>query len=74
MEKKTARLTLLIDPHKKRAFEELCAAQDLTPSQVVRQMIRNYLSRHGVGYETQPTLSAKDDQTTEDSPGNTQTR
>ena len=64
MEKKTARLTLLIDPHKKRAFEELCAGQDLTPSQVVRQMIRDYLSRHGVAYETQPTLSAKDDQTT----------
>ncbi|SDI99952.1 CopG family transcriptional regulator [Billgrantia gudaonensis] len=52
MEKKTARLTLLIDPHKKRAFEQLCAAQDLTPSQVVRQMIREYLRDHGVEYET----------------------
>jgi len=38
METKTARLTLLIDPVKKKTFEELCAAQDLTPSQVVRQM------------------------------------
>lgn len=54
MEKKTARLTLLIDPHKKRAFEQLCAEQDLTPSQVVRQMIRDYLREHGVEYETQP--------------------
>ncbi|MDR5900154.1 hypothetical protein QC823_14335 [Halomonas vilamensis] len=35
MEKKTARLTLLIDPQKKQAFEQLCASQDLTPSQVV---------------------------------------
>ena len=50
MESKTARLTLLIDPAKKEAFERLCAAQDLTPSQVVRQLIREYLSQHGVTY------------------------
>lgn len=54
METKTARLTVLIDPVKKKAFEELCAAQDLTPSQVVRQMIRDYLDRHGVDYATRP--------------------
>jgi len=51
MEKKTARLTLLIDPEKKRAFEQLCAEQDQTPSQVVRQMIRDYLHQHGVDYQ-----------------------
>ena len=50
MELKTARLTLLIDPAKKAAFERLCAQQDLTPSQVVRQMIRDYLAQHGVSY------------------------
>jgi hypothetical protein len=50
MELKTARLTLLIDPNKKAAFERLCAQQDLTASQVVRQMIRDYLVRHGVSY------------------------
>ena len=50
MELKTARLTLLIDPAKKAAFERLCAQQDLTPSQVVRQLIREYLAQHGVGY------------------------
>ena len=50
MESKTARLTLLIDPAKKAAFERLCAQQDLTPSQVVRQMIREYLAQHGVSY------------------------
>ncbi|MFM9271031.1 CopG family transcriptional regulator [Halomonas elongata] len=55
MEKKTARLTLLIDPQKKQAFEQLCALQDLTPSQVVRQLIRDYLHKHGVEYETQMT-------------------
>jgi len=50
MESKTARLTVLIDPAKKAAFETLCAQQDLTASQVVRQMIREYLARHGVSY------------------------
>jgi antitoxin component of RelBE/YafQ-DinJ toxin-antitoxin module len=35
MELKTARLTLLIDPNKKAAFERLCAQLDLTASQVV---------------------------------------
>ncbi len=50
MELKTARLTLLIDPAKKAAFERLCAQQDLTPSQVVRQLIREYLAQHGAGY------------------------
>eukprot|EP01034_Spumella_vulgaris_P010840 gene10840-13762_t len=43
MEKRTARLTLLIDPQKKQIFEEICAAQDLTPSQVVRKLIRQYI-------------------------------
>ena len=48
MELKTARLTLLIDPDKKAAFERLCAQQDRTASQVVRQFIRDYLAQHGV--------------------------
>jgi hypothetical protein len=48
MELKTARLTLLIDPNKKAAFERLCARQDRTASQVVRQLIRDYLDQHGV--------------------------
>ena len=43
MERKTARLTLLIDPRKKKLFEEICAAQDLTPSQVVRRLVREYV-------------------------------
>jgi Ribbon-helix-helix protein len=50
VELKTARLTLLVDPAKKTAFERLCAQQDLTPSQVVRQLIREYLAQHGVTY------------------------
>lgn len=55
MESKTARLTVLIDPVKKKAFEELCTAQDLTPSQVVRQLIRDYLESHGATYSTKST-------------------
>lgn len=50
MELKTARLTVLIDPAKKKAFETLCARQDVTPSQVVRRLIRDYLAHHGVNY------------------------
>jgi hypothetical protein len=45
---KTARLTLLIDPNKKAAFEHLCARQDRTASQVVRQLIRDYLAEYDV--------------------------
>lgn len=55
MEQKTARLTILIDPTKKEAFERLCATQDVTPSQVVRQLIREYLEKHGVTYANQPS-------------------
>jgi hypothetical protein len=53
VESKTARLTVLIDPAKKAAFEDLCAAQDLTPSQVVRRLIRDYLQAHDTSYGTQ---------------------
>ena len=50
MELKTARLTVLIDPAKKKAFEDLCARQDVTPSQVVRRLIRDYLAYHEVSF------------------------
>lgn len=50
MELKTARLTVLVDPAKKKAFEALCARQDVTPSQVVRRLIRDYLAHHGVSF------------------------
>lgn len=50
MEVKPARLTVLIDAEKKKAFEELCASHDVTASQVVRQLIRDYLTKHGVSY------------------------
>jgi len=46
MEERTARLTLLIDPKKKAAFEKICAKEDVTPSQKVRQFIREYLEEN----------------------------
>ncbi|WP_299790038.1 ribbon-helix-helix protein, CopG family [Ramlibacter sp.] len=50
MEDKPARLTVLIDAEKKKAFEALCASQDITASQMVRQLIRDYLVKHGIEY------------------------
>jgi antitoxin component of RelBE/YafQ-DinJ toxin-antitoxin module len=57
MENKTARLTVLVDPAKKKAFEALCAQQDVTPSQVVRRLIRDHLAQHGVS-PLQPVAGA----------------
>lgn len=42
-EQRTARLTLLIDPDKKAVFEHLCALDDVTPSQVVRRLIHEFI-------------------------------
>jgi antitoxin component of RelBE/YafQ-DinJ toxin-antitoxin module len=43
MELKTARLTVLIDPTTKEAFEAACRQADMTPSQVVRRLIREFM-------------------------------
>jgi hypothetical protein len=51
MENRTARLTILIDPQKKKIFEEICAANDLTPSQVVRKLVRQYIVDNAAGRE-----------------------
>ena len=51
MESKTARFTVLLDPRKKRMFEEICNAQDKTPSQVVRRLMREYIIAHAGGRE-----------------------
>ncbi|MDR9424802.1 MAG: CopG family transcriptional regulator [Marinobacter sp.] len=54
MENRTARLTLLIDPEKKATFEALCKEDDVTPSQKVRQFIREYVeSRLGPDWREQ---------------------
>ena len=58
MEERTARLTILIDPRKKEVFERLCAAEDATPSQVVRRLMRAYIeSRTGKAWT--PEAAAK---------------
>ncbi|MDQ2823076.1 MAG: ribbon-helix-helix domain-containing protein [Pseudomonadota bacterium] len=59
METKTARLTVLVDPVKKKAFEQLCASQDVTPSQVVRQLIRDYMEQFGAEYSTRSRNNGK---------------
>lgn len=43
MEKRTARLTVLVDPQKKAIFEKLCEQEDVTPSQKIRQFMRDYI-------------------------------
>lgn len=48
LEERTARLTILIDPDKKKAFEDLCTQLDTNPSRVIRQMIREFLAEHDV--------------------------
>lgn len=47
MENRTARLTFLIDPTKKQILEEICTMHDQTSSQVVRQLIRDYILQNG---------------------------
>ena len=49
MQEDPARLTILIDPKLKEAFQVVCASRDLTASQMVRQLIHEYLARHGAG-------------------------
>jgi metal-responsive CopG/Arc/MetJ family transcriptional regulator len=51
MEDKAARFTILIDAERKKAFDELCASRDVTSSQMIRQLIRQYLDQHGVCVE-----------------------
>lgn len=51
--KPPARFTFLLDPDLKQRFEELCAEQDITPSQLMRQMIKAHLSVQPGGRPTQ---------------------
>jgi len=53
LEERTARLTILVDPRKKAVFERLCAQEDLTPSQVLRRLIRGYIEQR-LGRPWQP--------------------
>lgn len=44
-EQRTARLTVLIDPDKKAVFESLCGLDDVTSSQVIRRLIREFIEK-----------------------------
>lgn len=56
-ENRTARLTILIDPDKKAVFEQLCTAEDVTPSQVIRRLIRAFIEER-LGHPWQPGQKA----------------
>ncbi|MFL6695381.1 MAG: CopG family transcriptional regulator [Ramlibacter sp.] len=43
---KTARLTVLLDPARKQEFERVCRGNDMTPSQVLRHLIRDFVAEH----------------------------
>jgi hypothetical protein len=60
LENRTARLTILIDPNKKKAFEDLCLRLDTNPSQALRQMIREFLAKHNVKWSPQG-MNAEDE-------------
>jgi hypothetical protein len=59
VEQRTARLTVLIDPDKKAVFEYLCDREDVTPSQVIRRMIRDYIEQR-TGKPWQPGQRPED--------------
>nr|WP_207794104.1 CopG family transcriptional regulator [Ramlibacter algicola] len=40
-------MTVLLDPSRKQAFEQACHANDMTPSQVLRHLIRDYVTSGG---------------------------
>ena len=50
MEESKARLVVLIDPKNKSAFEAACAARERSSSEVIRQLIEDYLAKHGVDF------------------------
>ena len=60
VEDRTARLTILVDPRKKAMLEQLCAAEDVTPSQLLRRLIRSYIEqRLGRSWQPGPQLPAR---------------
>lgn len=61
MEKRTARLTVLVDPNKKAVFEKLCEQEDVTPSQKIRQFMREYLEQALGSDWQQQVLDQKDE-------------
>ena len=59
MHEKQARLTILIDPKSKMAFEKICSRQDTTSSHMVRTLILEYLHSHDAGPASKAKKTAK---------------
>lgn len=59
IEARTGWLTILIDPRKKAVFDHLCAGEDQTPSQAVRQMIRQFIEDR-LGHPWKPGGTVED--------------
>jgi antitoxin component of RelBE/YafQ-DinJ toxin-antitoxin module len=59
MELKTARLTVLIDPSTKEAFETACRQADMTPSQVVRRLIREFMESRAPAKASRPKAAPR---------------
>lgn len=55
---KTARLTVLLDPSRKLAFERACREDDTTPSQVLRHLIRDFVEAHDAKVRPLPVKRA----------------
>lgn len=66
MENRTARFTLLVDPRKKEVFEKLCDLDDVTPSQLMRKFMRDYIESHmGPNWQDQVFGSESGESTTD---------
>jgi hypothetical protein len=69
MESRTARFTLLVDPRKKEVFEKLCDLDDVTPSQLIRKFMRDYIESHmGPNWQDQVFGGEQGESATDDTP------
>lgn len=59
-EERKERLSILIGPKKKACFEALCKVEDVIPSQVVCQLIQEYIEAR-VGSEWQELILGSSD-------------
>jgi hypothetical protein len=69
MESRTARFTILVDPRKKEVFEKLCDLDDVTPSQLIRKFMRDYIESHmGPNWQEQVFGSEQGEVATDSTP------
>lgn len=56
---RTSRVNVLVDTHMKTVFERLCKSNDVTPSQVLRRFMREYIERNEVHLEEAPASNGE---------------